>query len=346
MYRGNYTLIGQELSMFTRKLEAQLRYQNIPHCWQLRTNENSEAIRTRAGTRFIPALATPDGWVINDTISIGPLLNDRFCESPVIPSRPTQRSACFILEDFHNHWLARHALHSRWCYPANVVITGQRFGANLLLGKSIDDDLTDAEQATIKDFGEVMLTSFGAAACEVQGAGPDKATAIQTDFGRLIALFSEHFKQHNFLLGDRACLADFALVGPFKGHFLIDPEPRGWLGKQVSIFDDYVDRVWSGASVNAEWLEDDQLPATLLPILDYARRHYQAFAHQSIAAAGRGEKTFELDLGDGPFVARSMKRLNKARLHVQDELVKAGADKTVLNDLGVTQYYLATSQLD
>ena len=30
MYRGTYALIGSELSMFTRKLEAQLRYQNIP----------------------------------------------------------------------------------------------------------------------------------------------------------------------------------------------------------------------------------------------------------------------------------------------------------------------------
>lgn len=346
MYRGDYTLIGQELSMFTRKLEAQLRYQKIPHHWQLRTNENSEALSSRTGTRFIPALATPDGWVINDTISIGPLLNDRFFDSPVIPTGRAQRGACFILEDFHNHWYTRHALHSRWCYPDNVVITGHRFGANLLLGKSIDDDLTDAEQAIIEDYGQVMLTSFGAAACEVQGAGPDKASAIQADFGRLRTLFSEHFKQHDFLLGDRACLADFALVGPFKGHFLIDPEPKGWLGEQVSIFEDYVERVWRGASENAKWLDDDQLPETLLPILDYARRHYQVFAHKSIAAAGRGEKTFELDLGDGPFVARSMKRLNKARLHVRDELLKASSDQSILSDIGVTHHYLTTSQLD
>jgi hypothetical protein len=34
MYRGTYTLIGSELSMFTRKLEAQLRYQKIPHVWK------------------------------------------------------------------------------------------------------------------------------------------------------------------------------------------------------------------------------------------------------------------------------------------------------------------------
>ena len=37
MYRGEYQLIGSELSFFTRKLEAQLRFQRIfnvviPHC--------------------------------------------------------------------------------------------------------------------------------------------------------------------------------------------------------------------------------------------------------------------------------------------------------------------------
>ena len=31
MYKGTYKLVGQELSMFSRKLEAQLRYQNVPY---------------------------------------------------------------------------------------------------------------------------------------------------------------------------------------------------------------------------------------------------------------------------------------------------------------------------
>ena len=44
MYQGIYTLIGQELSMFTRKLEAQLLYQNIPYQWQYKTLESAPAI--------------------------------------------------------------------------------------------------------------------------------------------------------------------------------------------------------------------------------------------------------------------------------------------------------------
>ena len=99
----------------------------------------------------------------------------------------------------------------------------------------------------VEGFGEVMLNTFGAAACEVQGAGPDKSDAIKADFARLLELLVAHFKENNFLLGGRACLADFALVGPFVAHFLLDPEPKSWLGEHLPLFEDYVARVWGGA---------------------------------------------------------------------------------------------------
>ena len=165
MYKGTYTLIGQELSMFTRKLEAQLRYQGIPYVWQYKTMASASEIEARAGTRFIPLLDTPDGWLLNDTISIGPMLHERFSDQPVIPSSPNQRSLCFVLEDFFNHWLPRHALHSRWCYPETVAAAGKNFGMNLLLAKSIDDSRTDTEEEQVAGVGEMMHNSFGAAAC-------------------------------------------------------------------------------------------------------------------------------------------------------------------------------------
>ena len=54
MYSGTYTLIGQELSMFTRKLEAQLRYQHIPYQWEIKIQENTESINCACGHSFYP----------------------------------------------------------------------------------------------------------------------------------------------------------------------------------------------------------------------------------------------------------------------------------------------------
>ena len=39
MYRGDYGLVGNQMSMFTRKLEAQLRFQGIPWYWHFKTRE-------------------------------------------------------------------------------------------------------------------------------------------------------------------------------------------------------------------------------------------------------------------------------------------------------------------
>jgi len=340
MYRGRYTLTGSELSMFTRKLEAQLRYQSIPFEWNYKSMEKAPAIEARAGTRFIPLLETPDGWLLNDTIAIGPMLHERFAEAPVIPETPALRGACFVLEDFFNHWLPRHALHSRWCYPENVVVAGERFGMNMLLGKSIESTITDAEKSQINGFGKTMLDSFGSAACEVQGAGGDQKEAMQSDYQTMMHLLSDHFEQHDFLLGGRACLADFALVGTAKAHFLLDPEPRSWLGEHLPMLEAYVERVWN-ASGTMQWLADDEIPETLAPLFAYAQQTYQRFASESLLAASKGEKFFELDLGTGPFKARSMKRLNKARLHVQDELERCGALDSSLKSTGIMDFYFA-----
>jgi glutathione S-transferase len=340
MYRGTYTLVGQELSMFTRKLEAQLRYQAIPYQWRYKTLEQAQAIEARAGTRFVPLLETPDGWVLNDTIAIGPMLHERFSETPVIPAAPAQRGACFVLEDFFNHWFPRHALHTRWCYPHNVAAAGRNFGINLLLGKSIDSVLSEAEEQQVAGTGQMMLDAFGAMACEVQGAGPGQKAAVQADFHRIMDMLGDHFEEHNFLLGERACLADFALLGPSLAHFLLDPEPRSWLGKRVPMLEAYVERVWAGSGSDSKWLAQDEIPESLNPLFEHVRKTYQRFAASSIEAADRGEKFFTLDLGDGPFTARSMKRLNKVRQHVGDELQRCNAQDSALQSRGVMDFYL------
>lgn len=339
MYEGEYKLVGSELSMFTRKLEAQLRFQKIPFTWRFKTMAESADIEKRGGTRFIPLLETPDGWMVHDTIALGPMLNDRFYQAPVVPETLAQRGLCFILEDFYNHWLPRHALHSRWCYPENVPHAGNGFGANMVLGKSIDESLSEDELAKVEGVGDLLKDSFGLFACGVQGAGIDQKDAVQSDFKLMMSQLSKHFEHHDFLLGGRPCLADFALVGTCKAHFLLDPEPKSWLGEHEAMLNAYVDRVWNGDESEMFWLEDDKIPETLAPIFEHIINNYQVFAKASIECAARGEKEFKLDLGYGEFTARAMKRLEKARLHVQDELNRVDADNTALAETGLLAFY-------
>jgi glutathione S-transferase len=346
MYQGDYALVGSEMSLFTRKLEAQLRFQHIPWHWQFKTQERTAELEARAGTHFIPLLMTPDKWLIHDTIAIGPMLSDRFSERPVVPNTPLQRSCCFILEDAFNHWLGRSCVHTRWCYPDNVAWVGPRFGANMMLDRSIDVPFSEQELAQLAGIGPMMYEGFGKNVCEYNGVGPEQGASVRADFTLMLQALDAHFSENDFLLGPRPCLADFALAGASKAHYITDPEPVSWLGEYRDMLLDYTGRFFEGGQTgNNNWLADDQVPATLTVVLDYLQRSYFKFASANIAAGLAGEKYYEYDYGFGPTKARTQKRLNVARLHVQNELQRAGATshagvQALFSGRGILEHYL------
>ena len=346
MYQGSYELIGSELSFFTRKLEAQLRFQQIPWRYRFKTQERSAELEARAGTHFTPLLQTPDRWLLNDTIAIGPLLNDRFSERAVIPDTPLQRATCFILEDAFNHWLGKSCVHSRWCYPDNVSWVGIRFGANLMLDKSIDAPISEQELETVSSLGQMMLNSFGMRACEVNGVGPDAEPMVKADFKTMLNVLAKHFERNAFLLGPRPCIADFALAGAFKAHYTLDPEPRSWLGEHKAALSNYTNRLFANPTSELEpWLADDQLPESLTAILDYLQTSYFSYAIANKEAVSAEAKHVQFNYGGfGEIQARSARRLNLARLHVADELTRCGAKQnaaiqTTYSGTNILDYY-------
>ena len=347
MYQGEYLLMGSEMSFFTRKLEAQLRFQNIPWRWQFKTEARKAELEARAGTHFIPLLATPDKWLLHDTIAIGPMLNDRFRERPVIPESPLQRACCFILEDAFNHWLGRVCVHSRWCYPDNVAWVGPRFGANMMLDRSIEVAFSAEELDQLAGIGPMMYEVFGKNVCEYNGVEPDQADAVQADYHNMLDALATHFAEHDFLLGSRPCLADFALAGASKAHFTCDPTPVSWLGKHRDMLFDYSGRFFGQWQQDpGAWAAKDQVPETLGVVLDYLQGTYFQFASANIAAGLAGEKYYEYDYGFGPTRARTQRRLNAARMHVQDELLRLAADTNghiqgLFAGRGIIEHYLA-----
>ena len=350
MYPGNYALVGSEMSFFSRKLEAQLRFQHIPWDWHFKTQARTGELEARSGTHFVPLLMTPEKWLIHDTIALGPMLNDRFPDRPVIPPTPLQRSCCFILEDAWNHWLGRSCVHTRWCYPDDIAWAGPRFGANMILGRSVDIPFTDQEMEQLADIGPQMHESFGKNVCEYNGVGPEQGEFVKADFIRMMQALDTHFAENHFLLGQRPCLADFALAGASKAHFTTDPTPISWLGEYQEMLFDYTQRFFGDdAGTDEDWLPEDGVPDTLGVILDYLQSSYFKFASANVTAGLAGEKYYEYDYGYGPTKARTQKRLNLARLHVGDELRRANTKgSSAVSDFfagrGILEYYLATSE--
>lgn len=346
MYQGEYRLIGGEMSFFSRKLEAQLRFQRVPWRWEFKTEARTPEIEARAGTHFIPVLATPDNWIIHDTIAIGPMLSDRFSDYEVVPETPLQRASTFILEDFLNHWLGRSCIHTRWCYTDNVDWVGLRLAANIFLDRSINEPLNADEELKFGGFGQTMYEAFGKNVCSYNGVEADQAVAVKADFDLMLEVLSRHFEANDFLLGPRPCLADFALAGASKAHFITDPEPLDWLGRHRDMLVSYTERFYGDKPIDlVDWMPDDKVPETMFTLLDYIQQSYLKFATANIAAGQSGEKYYEYDYGYGLTKARTQKRLNKARLHVKDELSRVGADHhdqiiELFGKRGILGYYL------
>lgn len=89
---------------------------------------------------------------------------------------------------------------------------------------------------------------------------------------RMLGLLEKHFSQHAFLLGDKPSLADFSLMGTMYGHLGRDPWPareliapnphlRNWIDRMADLPKSLDENAAPG------WLANDEIPATLMPIL-------------------------------------------------------------------------------
>lgn len=344
MFDGHYTLWGGEHSLFTRKLEAMLKYMRLDHTFALKNETTGPAIEARIGTHFIPALETPEGWMIHDTTPIGALLNAKYPGRQIIPDTPVQKIACHLLEDWADEWFGRYAVHTRWCYPDNIAAIGRGVLANQL-GKFGANSLTEEEAAQGQAVGEMMRDQFGLRACKNRGCGPDQKDGMQADFARFLKLTSAHFSEHPFLLGNRASLGDFTFAGLFQAHFKEDPVPRAMLMEKAPEVDAMMDKIYHAQSGDETYLADDALPGTLTPIFAYIKEGHHRFLDVSRQALAAGEKWCEVDFGYGSAPMRSLKYSEVSRCHIREEILALSAEDraavdAVLGPLGVLDVYL------
>ena len=85
-----YKLYGTEVSLYTGKARAYLRYKEIPFEEFLSTAQAyKEVIIPRTGVRYIPIVISPDDLAVQDTTEIIDFLEERFPEAPVYSTTST-----------------------------------------------------------------------------------------------------------------------------------------------------------------------------------------------------------------------------------------------------------------
>ncbi len=252
-------LYGSDFSLFTGKARSYLKKKGIPFeevTSTLKVYKNF--IIPRTGVRFIPVLQTSEDQVIQDTTVIIDEMEARFSDRPMYPSTPKQKLVSLLLEVYGDEWLVIPAMHYRWNFPKqNERFIYAAFGSMVMPNapKFIQRFLGKKVGAKFKGFVPRL------------GISEKNIPALESSYERLLGDLDDHFSEHNFLLGGKPSIGDFGLIGPLYAHLYRDPAPGALMREIAPNVCRWVERMISDEPADGEYLEHDQVPETLLPIL-------------------------------------------------------------------------------
>src|SRR5262245_336278 len=134
-----------DISYFSGKLEAYLRYKGIPfERIEVGWREARQILRPATGMIRFPTVATPAGEWLQDTTPMIDWFEERHPEPAILPADPYQAFFARLLEDYADEWLWRPALHYRWSFPQDARLLGDRLAAELLGGLRLPQALKAA----------------------------------------------------------------------------------------------------------------------------------------------------------------------------------------------------------
>ena len=262
MITDSYTLYGAEISYFTGKVRAYLRWKNLPFV-EIKSDANvyRDVIVPRVGFPVIPVLVTSSDETLQDSTAIIEALECRHGQPSIVPVTPVQRLVASLLELYGDEWLVIPAMHYRWHHNREWAI--ESFGALNAPDASRDEQIAA---------GTRRAAPFANAAV-LLGAEPHMHAAIEKSYEALLAELDRHFAQHDYLLGTRPSIGDFGLFGPLYAHQYRDPKSGELMHRIAPHVVQWVERMNHPPHPRAgEFLANDEIPNTLLPILDRMMR--------------------------------------------------------------------------
>ena len=251
-------LYGPELSYFTGKLEAVLRYMELPY---RRIGKGPIGdIEKRTGIAQVPALHLADGRWLTDSTPIIHWLDTRYPDVSVTPRDPVCAFFSRLVEDYADEWLWRPAMHYRWDYTESAAHQSRVL--------AIDDE--NARDHPLPGFVKRYAIRTRQRKLFTAGDGVNAETWDHVEKVYLDSLkyLNAIFDQRPYLLGSRPSLADFGFFGPMFRHFAMDPTSARIMRETAPAVFEWVARLWNAKASRStgEWL--DHVPDDWSPILD------------------------------------------------------------------------------
>lgn len=303
---SEYILYGAPISLFTRKLEAALRFYGAPFRFEAKNEHNSQEIEERAKTHQVPALRTPENWLIADTTPLIALLDSRFPARTLVPTGPLG-VIVHVVEEVLDEWIARVMVHYRWHYEENTQAV-----VSQILGREVS-------KQEARDF---PLAKWGPRACRATGTeSAHQQQAAEREYLGLLEALEAQLGSTRYALGDRPTSVDAILLGGLRAHTNADPIPDLSGFERVLRWDEQLADEWRGDGDLAAFPESTPFARHILEI---ASNHYAPVALANARALAAGDKAFCVETYGEPvsFLTRAYPEQSRQMIHgrIRDQL--------------------------
>jgi glutathione S-transferase len=266
---------GLKVSYFTGKLEAYLRYKDIPYAFcPMTARDFMRTIPEKTGAMQMPAVELPDGRWMTDTSPMIDWFETQHPTPPILPEDPAQAFICRLIEDYADEWLWRPAMHYRWSYTLS----------SKLLARQISDAMGRDIKAPgfLKRWRTEKRQKYNFVTRD--GVTPETRVHVEGSYLKLLDLLEPIIQARPFLLGERPTLADIGLMGPLFRHCAMDPAPGIIMRETAPGVMAWVYRVWNARASRTSGTLVSGIPGDLLPLLrELGETHLEALNANALA---------------------------------------------------------------
>jgi len=197
----NYRLIAAPDSIASSKLRLYLRWKNIPFRETVATRQVIKSeITPRIKGVDVPLLITPSNETYQDTRSIIDFLEARERGEALVPERAELTFASRLLEAYADEWLSSAV--------SQLIWTGADTSAATRMARTLYPEL-DGEQS--ERIARTLGTRVRAKLAR-RGFSKEAREDTERQLTILLSGLERHLERSVFLLGDRPCIADFAIA--------------------------------------------------------------------------------------------------------------------------------------
>lgn len=281
----NYVIYGNEMSPYSIKLRAFLRYKNIAFDWRNRSTHEDE-FKAHAKLPIIPLLLCPDGTAMQDSTPIMDHLETLFPDPPQHPVDPQLAFLSVLTEEFGDEWLNKIMFHFRW--HASI----DQNNAAHILARSF----APSAPATAIDQNAEMVRAHMSTRGHFVGSSDETAPLIEGYFHDVMGLLEAHLATRPYLFGGQPMAGDFG-VAPQLYEMVLDTTAGGHLRAAYPNCLSYALRMHDPMErgPTQTWY---QLAPTFLPLLENIGTYFLHWSRANRQALTDGAAAFAVQLGD------------------------------------------------